>query len=821
MPRAKGCDAIYEVANQWRDRCLADTKSLLWPEEETWTVENIDRLKPLLAHRREGEPTDFSTLVARRLGHESAAVRRLAADVIGVWPLMINWMTTESRLKWVLAAAPTAEPESVPGLTSLIDAYESGIAGIDGGNHHTRRAEQLQIYLDFARRIHSEEISPHDPTKCKAISLEIIQEYTYGLDAPNMYLHLLFPNIFEPITLRSHKQMIIKRLGKDRAASSDLDEALSQIRHELREKVGRDDFTFYDDDVKPLWLPAGSDTTSQLMTSDHLDLEGIAALFQDFRSHGGWNLGVRLRQIRAGHIRSILSKEPSISLDAFNREVWLLDTNSKIRSSGKKVGNIENPLSIEGIVEIERALQTDDLELHGNFVWRPSTGIFGAQLEASQRLPSVHRAIAHLADPDLTPLQKAKHIADLPGFGESTATGLVMLQHPSEFVIYNKQSQAALRSLGIPFDSLESFQEAAAQLRDTLGATDFLELDAFLFLIAQGQIQIPPGEPNEREAQLVDLVRAVHMDPRELESIEALTHSKKQIIFEGPPGSGKTYIADLFARYLTGNPLSGEHDERIEIVQFHQSYGYEDFVQGIRPRTDPVTGQIRYDVVDGIFLEMCKRARNDPGRTYVLIIDEINRGNVSRIFGELLMLLEYRGKRVRLPFGGSDGSEAQAYLRIPDNLYLIGTMNSTDRSLAMIDYALRRRFFFYRMIPVVDGRAPVFEKWLANQESIPDQDRDRLLRTFIALNRQITDEHSADFQIGHSYFMQEDIHTAEGLRRVWHWSLAPLLQEYYHGFRDTEGTLKQLEQTVLGPPSPTADETRGLERQGIESPDDV
>ena len=123
----------------------------------------------------------------------------------------------------------------------------------------------------------------------------------------------------------------------------------------------------------------------------------------------------------------------------------------------------------------------------------------------------------------------------------------------------------------------------------------------------------------EEEAIMVDLDRNLeavaklaYLDMQTIWEIDQLLRNKKQLIFEGPPGSGKTFIADLFARYLTGNPLTGDHDERMEFVQFHQSYGYEDFVQGIRPRTDPATGHLRYDVQDGIFLQMCDRARNDP-----------------------------------------------------------------------------------------------------------------------------------------------------------------------------------------------------------------
>src|SRR5262249_16139149 len=148
--------------------------------------------------------------------------------------------------------------------------------------------------------------------------------------------------------------------------------------------------------------------------------------------------------------------------------------------------------------------------------------------------------------------------------------------------------------------------------------------------------------------------------------------------------------------------------------------GYEDFVQGIRPETNP-QGQLEYRVRDGIFKSLCARARQDP-RPHVLVIDEINRGNISRVFGELLYLIEYRERFIALPYGERDASG----ISIPPNVYLIGPMNTTDRSLAQIDYALRRRFYFYRLLPVVDGRAPILDRWLAAQR-VADEVQSRLL----------------------------------------------------------------------------------------------
>lgn len=214
------------------------------------------------------------------------------------------------------------------------------------------------------------------------------------------------------------------------------------------------------------------------------------------------------------------------------------------------------------------------------------------------------------------------------------------------------------------------------------------------------------------------------------------------------------------------------------MIQFHQSYGYEDFVEGIRPDTND-DGQLVYDVVPGIFLELVRRAIERPDEKFVLIIDEINRGNVSRILGELMLLLEYRDKKARLPYSKQE-------FQIPKNLYIIGTMNSADRSLSQIDYALRRRFYFVRFMSVKDGSAPVLERWL-RRESIPV---DTVLPLFIELNRRLSDRlKTDDLQVGHSYFMDRRIHTDGQLEQVWKYAVMPLLREYLYHDRDRETVL--------------------------------
>lgn len=334
---------------------------------------------------------------------------------------------------------------------------------------------------------------------------------------------------------------------------------------------------------------------------------------------------------------------------------------------------------------------------------------------------------------------------------------------------------------------------AAGSVPDDAALSDDLEalLEVYDRYLAGGSASspVPAGgvvdSVQTQQMLSTELAEKTNLTQQELEEIGFLLEGKRQMIFEGPPGAGKTYVAELFARHFAGNALEGPHDQRIVVVQFHQSYGYEDFVQGIRPETN-AKGQLEYRVRDGVFKRLCDTAARNPDENFVIVVDEINRGNISRVFGELLFLLEYRNKSVSLPYA----RPGDPLFSIPKNVYMIGTMNTTDRSLAQIDYALRRRFFFYRMLPVVDGAAPVLERWLRKQ-NLGQESREQALRLFVALNERIRLHLGEHYQVGHSYFMSLDIATEAGRDRAWAYSVMPLLEEYFYNYRDRQTVLSE------------------------------
>ena len=205
----------------------------------------------------------------------------------------------------------------------------------------------------------------------------------------------------------------------------------------------------------------------------------------------------------------------------------------------------------------------------------------------------------------------------------------------------------------------------------------------------------PPGIPLDLQGLADELL----IDPDSLRKIARLLADKRQVIFRGPPGTGKTYVARKLAACLAGT------EQRVRLVQFHPSYAYEDFVQGLRPKL--TGGQARFEVRDGPLLTMANAARedSDSDAKYFLIIDEINRGNLAKVFGELYFLLEYRDQPIHLQY-------SDAPFELPKNLYIIGTMNTSDRSIALVDLALRRRFHFVEFRPDKSPIQGLLKRWL-------------------------------------------------------------------------------------------------------------
>ena len=302
---------------------------------------------------------------------------------------------------------------------------------------------------------------------------------------------------------------------------------------------------------------------------------------------------------------------------------------------------------------------------------------------------------------------------------------------------------------------------------------------AWAIAVGRDRLNGPPPPTGEQEPPIPDLqalAKELYLTGEFLEEINALLEEKKQVIFQGPPGTGKTYTAREIAKHLTGGAK-----ERVTLVQFHPSYAYEDFIEGYRPTLQE--NSAGFVLRDGPLKRAADKAGRDPETTkHFLIIDEINRGNLAKVFGELYFLLEYRDSAMPLQYSDKEFS-------VPHNLYIIGTMNTADRSIALVDLALRRRFSF---VTFDTGRDPIkglLRRWLEANESGMVEVADVVDQANELLNK-LKDRNAA---VGPSYFMKKGLTEARA-RRIWEHDVIPYIEERLYGEHDR---LKEFDFDVL------------------------
>jgi len=399
------------------------------------------------------------------------------------------------------------------------------------------------------------------------------------------------------------------------------------------------------------------------------------------------------------------------------------------------------------------------------------------------------------------------------GLGEAVITKLLAIEYPAEILpvtVYRgpKGKAKMLKLLDLHEDGLEDLDigqrlvRSNELLRNRLApffGDDTYGMSRFLYWLSEREaIEADSADEIDHIGNLAD---KVHMDRETLDEFVELLEGKGQIIFYGPPGTGKTYVARELARAIAPDPA-----QRM-LIQFHPSTSYEDFFEGYRPETDG-HGQLTYRLVKGPLALIAERAHDNPSKQYVMVIDEINRANLPKVFGELLFLLEYRDETIRSLYRPDEPFE------LPKNLWIIGTMNTADRSISLVDAAMRRRFHFVGFFPDQGPMRELLRRWLVDNKE-PVWIADFLDMVNGELRERLGGPH---LQIGPSHFMHVGL-TDEALKQIWTYSVFPYIEEQLYGDEAgigeyRFGKVQNRYQAQIGLPDEATDETEGDDDDG-------
>lgn len=792
MSRAQTAADLYVVAERFVDVALRRDDSLFTPGVAIWTSPYLDELDERYVRNPQLQAdATFEEKLKIQLAGASPSAVQLMAEVLYVYFLPASnagGSIKRQKVQEVLGWLPT--PVSLP--PELADALDRGI-GSGGPGFHLYKWASLSFLITFARRFKElpRDERMHlleDPWAFRDFVASIPTEGggVYGRES---LLHLAFPNVFEHIFSASEKQRLVSALARYvDDPKADIDRKIHAVRQHLTERFGSE-FDFYDTDaVLALWKPFDTPWTTFIYWAGRFRaLPDFQHLETDYKLEIVRRLTVARDALRSGgEWLPPLKKAfgPPNSLTAFQLHLKFLDwCESDPMASRELLTNLwegtGDPLA--RFAGFQQALPRTAVSGLGS---RTSLGSFLLMVVEPYNYPPYR----------VTAFQTAYRLAD--GKEATDETELASYERGLQF-LDRLREKAAERGLALadrldaqgtlwcvtkwdpPSDWAEEDQDALIRFRESAPPRD-------------EEVEVEIEEATEHDGDsLAELAGDLSIDVAALREIQGMLTRKHQIVFYGPPGTGKTWVARKLASTLAGDP------GRVKIVQFHPAYAYEDFVEGIRPRLKGETAS--FELHKGPLREIAERASDDPGHQYYLIVDELNRANIAKVFGELYFLLEYRDEPVTLPYSGK-------VFQLPKNLFVIGTMNTADRSIALLDAALRRRFAFVPFFPDQPPIAGLLRRWL--QKHRPQM-------AWVAdivdvANKRLSDRNGA---IGHSFFMDSNLDAAL-LGQIWKHEITPYLEDVFFDMpeRLAEFALdvlqEQLNRSAPAPPTPGAAEAQ-------------
>lgn len=770
-------EAITATAERWKTNCLIADGSL-FSNKNLWSLDHINKFKNYFVDNLiYGGDETFYEKLKTQLIDAPAEIKQLSAEMLYLMLLFPSNITARKKAEDV-GLIWSWSGESIEQSTPDLEAAFAEGVGSTGMAYNNLRWAELVFFTTWLISFKSISKAEREKLLADPWIFGNWLDKTEGADKRQLrhiILFLLFPDFYETSSSRNQKNQMLSSFQNKVALENTLitdedsewikkDKSIFAIREKLTEEAG-EPINFYLPPYKDMWLTTPEKNNVEVIEGDMREL-----------------------------LKAILEKYPAARAGSpFGGQHEIRSLFEELKGQISSLSSLKDNQNL--LVKYSYG--------KGNWAETPWIAILDRR-ETTTTQKGTYIVILFRNDGDGCHLKLGQGVTEITKlFGSGTAATQELHKRADQVramfpEMLNTEFDRVAQQTNDKRATLTELYEASTiyskyYKRDSIPSNEALSTDIEVLVdcyeryVDEGLHNMTESS-NSNETLLIepysyeDALKDLFISKIELESIINTAKRKKNIILQGPPGVGKTFVSKRLA-YL----LIGEKDpSRTEFVQFHQSYSYEDFVQGWRPNSSG-----GFNLKNGSFYDFCEKARKDPSKPYAFIIDEINRGNLSKIFGELLMLIEgdKRGSENAIKLTYSEFETSR--FSVPENVFLIGLMNTADRSLALVDYALRRRFAFFNLSPQFESdkfQSAIVE--VGGSLALVQKIRSRIG----ALNQVITNERrdlGPGFQIGHSYFCPTGPIDSDSdwYANVINTEIKPLIEEYWFDSPEKVDTL--------------------------------